>query len=254
MKITRAAHPPARRRSGRAPVAVAVAAALAATALGTGAAQADAGLDSAAGGAGVACPGLPRGLALIGNGPHNVLRVTRSRTASVAGVRRGVITKAVRGRDGTMWVEARPGGRPNGEWRRIVRIVPDGGRQVSETGDVELSHVGTVGDQGRATVATYIDRDRTPGVPPDDDFGGVYVEFSSGARRSLGPAGAPESSSVNAAPAVRRVGHEGSRASLYACRSPTSPRRSSSIGCAAASSAACSTPPTTRPTTCRPCS
>ena len=62
----------------------------------------------AAGTSAVACPGLPRGLALIGNGPHRVWRVTRAGMTSLADVGTGVvITKAVRGRDGTIWVEAR---------------------------------------------------------------------------------------------------------------------------------------------------
>jgi hypothetical protein len=41
--------------------------------------------------------------------------------------------------------------------RRIVRIKSNGSRRESETGEVELSHVGTL--RGRTTVVTYIDRD-----------------------------------------------------------------------------------------------
>jgi hypothetical protein len=111
--------------------------------------------------------------------------------------------EAVRGRDGTIWVEARRVSRPNGTWRWIVRIDPDGGRRTSETGVVRLSHVGAVGRRGRATVATYIDRDRAR--LPDDTFGGVYVEFSNGGRRSVGIAGAPEYFVASAAPSVHRI-------------------------------------------------
>ena len=205
MKISRSS-PPLRalRRSGRAPVAVAVAAVVATLAIGSADARGAATPDGVAVATRIACPGLPRGLALTGNGPHGVWRVTSSGSTFVAGVRSGVITKAVRGRDSTIWVEARRADRPNGRWRRIVRINPDGARRNSETGDVRLSHVGTVGPLGRATVATYIDRDRRSNSDPDS-FGSVYVEFSGGERRSLGNAGGPENLTVSAAPAVRRV-------------------------------------------------
>jgi hypothetical protein len=54
-----------------------------------------------------------------------------------------------------------------------------------------------------AQLATYIDRDR-PRLP-DDTFGGVYVEFSNGGRRSVGIAGAPEYFVASAAPSVHRI-------------------------------------------------
>ena len=199
----------------------------------------------------LACSSLPRGLALTGNGPHRVWRVTRSGSEVLAGVTRGVITKAVRGRDGTIWVEARRASRPNGTWRWIVRIDPDGGRRTSETGDVRLSHVGAVGRRGRATVATYIDRDRAR--LPDDEFGGVYVECSNGGRRSVGIAGAPEYFVASAAPSVHRVA-----GTFRGCRcarklSRTSPRPSPTGTDEADLTAVCSIPPTRRRTTSRRC-
>lgn len=189
------------RKSG---MAVALAAALATSAVGNATAHGDAGPSGEAAATGPSCPLLPDGLALTGNGKHGVWRVTSSRSTFLAGVRSGVITQAVRGRDGTIWVESRPAGRPNATWRRIVRIEPDGARRTSETGDVRLSHVGTVGRRGRATVATYIDRDRR-GTDPEV-FGSIYVESSTGGRQSLGNAGAPEFLTATAAPALRRVG------------------------------------------------
>jgi hypothetical protein len=152
--------------------------------------------------AGPACPGLPRGLALTGNGPHRVFRVTRAGSRPLAGVRRGVITKAVRGRDGTIWVEARLADRPNSTWRRIVRVYADGSRRVSETGKVELSHVGTL--RGRTTVVTYIDRDGADNS--DEPYGHVYVEYSTGGRRSVTHAQEIVNVVGEAAPGVHRVG------------------------------------------------
>jgi hypothetical protein len=214
MRIRRTPHLLARRRSLRTPVAVALAAVLTATGFGGVTARRDAGPGSEAAVPGVACPGLPRGLALIGNGRHGVWRVTRSGATAVAHVRRGVTTKAVRGRDGTIWVEARRAGRPNADWRRIVRIDPGEGRRVSETGDIQLSHVGAVGSRGRRTATTYIDRDRV-GRPNEDEYGHIYVELSTGKRRSVGTAVAPETFAATAAPAVRRVG-TGTLASVVA--------------------------------------
>jgi hypothetical protein len=151
--------------------------------------------------AGPACPRLPRGLALTGNGRHRVFRVTRSGSSALATVPVGVVTKAVRGRDGTVWAEARDFRRPNSTLRRILRFDPAGNRRVSESGDVRLSHVGTI--QGRRTVVTYIDRDDFD--PEQEVRGHVFVEHSSGARRSLTHASGIENSSSSAAPAVRRT-------------------------------------------------
>jgi hypothetical protein len=185
MKISRSPHHlrPGRRRC-RALVAVALAAAVSTTAVGSATALGDAQPTNQAGPLSVACPGLPRGLALTGNGPHRVWRITRSSSTSLAVVRSGVITKAVWGRDGTIWVETRRTGRPNGLWRAIRRIDGNGSRRTSETGNVRLSHVGTVGRRGGITVATYIDRDGR--ADPEDGIGHVWVESSTGARRSVG--------------------------------------------------------------------
>jgi hypothetical protein len=195
------AFPPAARRR-RALVTAALAAAVATTAVGGAAAQDD-GEPANAVVPGLVCSSLPRGLALIGNGPHGVWRVTRSSSTRLARIPRGVVTKAVRGRDGTMWVETRRAERPNGTWRRIVRIAADGRRQASESGDVRLSHVGTMGRPRGRTVATYIDRNPNP---PSEVFGHVYVESSSGRRRSVGEAGTVVDLVASAAPAVYRVG------------------------------------------------
>ncbi len=188
-------------RSRRAVIAVALAAAVATPAVGVASAGGDAQPASGAVSAGPACPGLPRGLALTGNGRHRVFRVTRSRSRALATVARGVVTKAVRGRDGTIWAEARDYGRPNSTFRRILRFDADGSWRVSETGDVRLSHVGTI--RGRTTLVTYIDRDG--GGPNRDSYGHVFVEHSSGARRSLMYAVGIENSSSSAAPAVHRT-------------------------------------------------
>ncbi len=193
-----------RHRSGRALLAAALVTAMSTTAVATVTARGDAPANTA-GASGVACPGLPRGLALIGSGPHRVWRVSRAGSTSLVAVRSGVITKALRGRDGTIWLEARRTGRPNGSWRRIVRIDTDGVRRVSETGDVRLSHVGTVPRPRGRTVAAYIDRDgRTD--PGGHVFGDVYVEFSSGRRRSVGVAGDLIDLVTSAAPAAHRPG------------------------------------------------
>jgi hypothetical protein len=198
MNVSASSSPAARRY--RALVAVALAATVSASAVGVATARGAAEPANRAVTAGLACPGLPPGLALTGNGPHRVWRVTRSGSKPLASFARGVITKAVRGRDGTMWVEVRSG-RPNGTSRRIVRIDADGSRRVSETGHVELSHVGTL--RGRTTVVTYIDRDD---FDPDQEIRGhVFVEYASGARRSLTHASGIEHFVSSAAPAVRRV-------------------------------------------------
>ncbi len=148
--------------------------------------------------AGPACPGLPPDLTLTGNGRHRVFSVTRYGSTAVATVPIGVVTKAVRGRDGTIWAEARDYGRPNSTTRRIFRFDTDGNRRVSETGEVRLSHVGTV--RGGASAVTYIDRD---GFDPDQETrGNVFVEYASGARRSLTHASGIEHWVSSAAPAV----------------------------------------------------
>jgi hypothetical protein len=193
--------PPGPRRSLHALGAVALASAVSITAVGTATAGGDGPSPDRAASRAFACPGLPAGLALAGNTPHRVVRVTRSGSRPLASVHRGIVTKAVRGRDGTIWVEARRVDRPNATWRRIVRIGAHGRRHLSETGNVALSHVGRV--PGQRTVATYIDRDGK-WTPDRDTFGKVYAEFSSGARRSLSWAVGIESFVQSAAPAAHR--------------------------------------------------
>jgi hypothetical protein len=193
---------PGGRRLGRALAAAALAAAVATTALGTVTANGDTQRANQAGTRGLVCPGLPPGVALTGNTPHRVWRVTRSGSRPIARVRRGAITKAVRGRDGTIWVEARRVGRPNGTWRWLRRLDADRSRRVSETGDVRLSHIGTL--RGRTTVVTYIDRDEL--IDPDiERFGHVYVEFSTGVRRSVTFAEEIVNVVKSAAPGLHRV-------------------------------------------------
>jgi hypothetical protein len=195
--------PSVRRRSGRALVAVLLATAISTPVVGTITAGGDGRSTSRAASARrIACPGLPAGLALTGSRPHRVLRITRSGSRPLTAVSRGVVTKAVRGRDGTLWVETRLVDRPNGDWRRIMRVNPDGSRRRSETGEVELSHVGTL--RGRTTVVTYIDRDDV--IDPDlERYGHVYVEFSTGARRSVTFAEEIVNVVKSAAPAVHRA-------------------------------------------------
>ena len=191
------------RRPRRVLVALALATAVSTSAVGKAAAGGHAqSTHGAVAARGLACHGLPRGLALTGNRPRRVFTVTRFGSKPVAIVHRGVITKAVRGRDGTVWVEARRVGRPNGEWRRIVRIDPTGSRRQSETGEVELSHVGTL--RGRTTVVTYIDRDDLID-PSAERYGHVYVEFSTGVRHSVSFAQEIVNVVRSAAPAVHRV-------------------------------------------------
>ena len=181
-------------------VAVGLAAVVAATAIGDVTASGSVARPERAATRSVACPGLPRGLALIGNGPHRVWRVTRTGMSAVAGVRRGtVIRKAVRGRDGTIWVEVgRP--RPYSLGRSIRRISPDGSRRTSQTGDVFLSHVGSVGRARRTTVATYIDV--TGWRAREDPYGGVFIESSAGNERKIANAGGDEHFVASAAPAI----------------------------------------------------
>src|SRR5262245_58006538 len=190
--------PSARRQ--RALVAVAlVVAAVSPAAVGSATAGAAAERSEHAVSGGVACPGLPPGLTLIGNGAHRVWSVTRTGSTFVAGIRRGhtVIRQAVRGRDGTVWVEVgAPLSSTNG--RAIRRIDPDGSRRTSEVGDVNLSHVGTIGRAGRTTAATYID---LSGWRARDPFGAVYIETSSGDERKLADAGGTDHIVGSAAPA-----------------------------------------------------
>jgi hypothetical protein len=194
--------PSARRQRALIAVALAVAVAAVSPSAASSATAGDAQPADGAVTAAVECPGLPRGLALTGNGTHGVWRITRAGSKPLASVSRGVITTAVRGRDGTIWVESRRSGRPNGDWRRIVRILPGGRRRVSETGKVELSHVGALRE--RTTVVTYIDRDGADGS--DEPYGHVYVEYSTGGRRSVTHAQEIVNVVREAAPAVHRVG------------------------------------------------
>jgi hypothetical protein len=91
-------------------------------------------------------------------------------------------TKAVRGADGTIWVESAV----DDAVHEVHRIAPDGTVTLSARGDVKLSGVGEL--DGR-TAAVIIDSERPDGL---DTGGSILVEFADGERVDVAAAVAPE--------------------------------------------------------------
>ena len=137
------------------------------------------------------CTNLTAGLGLIVPGSDGgVVRVIDGEEFALPdpGTRNPIVS-ALRGLDGTLWVESevlRPA-RNGSTIHEIHRITPDGEVTLSARGDVALSGVGTLDAVG--TAAVIIDSARSD---TSESYGAIIVEAVDGTQTTVAPSGAPE--------------------------------------------------------------
>lgn len=134
---------------------------------------------------GTVCGAIPEGLNLIIPHTGGVVATDSSGAELLDAPIAAGPNLAVRGPDGTVWVEAMPEGRFG-----VHRIPPGGPAALVADGDVNLTGIGWLG--GR-TAAAIIDSNADR-VRPDnpDSFGAVIVDFSDGESVDVKEAGGPE--------------------------------------------------------------
>jgi Putative peptidoglycan binding domain len=133
---------------------------------------------------GAVCSAVPEGLNLVIPHMGGVVAATSTGAELIDAPIAAGPTIAVRGPDGTVWVEATPDGRFG-----VSRIPPGATASLVVEGDVSLTGVGWLGGRSAAAV---IDSNGEALPDDPDGFGAVLVDASDGQQADLGPAGAWE--------------------------------------------------------------
>jgi hypothetical protein len=133
---------------------------------------------------GAVCSAIPEGLSLVIPYSGGIVAAGADAAEFVEAPIAAGPNLAARGPDGTVWVEATPGGRFG-----VYRIAPGSEAALVVEGEVALTGVGWSGGRSAAAVLDA-NGEATPDDP--DGFGAVLVDGSDGQQANLGPAGAWE--------------------------------------------------------------
>ncbi len=123
---------------------------------------------------GTVCSAVPDGLNLLIPHTGGVVATTSAGAELLDAPIAAGPNLAVRGPDGTVWVEATPGGTFG-----VYRIPPGGPAELVAEGEVALTGVGWLGGRSAAAV---IDANGTASPDDPDGFGAVFAAFADGAR------------------------------------------------------------------------
>jgi peptidoglycan hydrolase-like protein with peptidoglycan-binding domain len=133
---------------------------------------------------GAVCSAIPEGLSLVIPYSGGVVAATAGAAEFVEAPIAAGPNLAARGPDGTVWVEATPGGHFG-----VYRIAPGSEAALVVEGNASLTGIGWFGGRSAAAVLDA-NGQATPDDP--DGFGAVLVDGSDGQQANLGPAGAWE--------------------------------------------------------------
>ncbi len=130
------------------------------------------------------CTAVPDGATFITTGAHGATVDRAGSSEALSLPIASQLNKAVRGPDGTVWVEA------SGErGTEIHRISAEGTATIIDIGDFRLQSAGWLDGRSAAVV---IDTSETRRPDEPDYTGAVLVEYSDGTSADVGAAGAPE--------------------------------------------------------------